>query len=101
MRLVSVNIGVPKDVEHEGHIVRTGVYKAPVTGPVMLRKHSLEGDGQADLVHHGGEFKAVYAYPVEHYLTWKRELDRDDFVFGQFGENFTVEGLLERERAYW
>jgi len=95
MRLVSLNIGTPTAVEYDGHIVETGIFKTPVAGPVMARRHNLDGDGQADLVHHGGEFKAVYAYPVEHYAFWKETLDRDDFIYGQFGENFTLEGITE------
>jgi MOSC domain-containing protein YiiM len=63
----------------------------------MLRRHNLDGDGQADLLNHGGEYKAVYAYPVEHYAFWKATLARDDFAYGQFGENFTVEGVLEEQ----
>ena len=75
----------------------TGIFKEPVRGPIMVGREHLEGDGQADLFLHGGVHKAVYAYPVEHYDDWKRELGRDDLVHGQFGENFTVEGLLEEE----
>lgn len=97
MRLVSVNVGLPKELEHRGRAVQTGIFKTPVPGPVTLRRHNLDGDGQADLVNHGGEYKAVYAYPVEHYAFWKETLGRDDFVYGQFGENFTVEGLLETQ----
>lgn len=73
----------------------TGIFKEPVKGRVRLRVTNLEGDGQADSENHGGIYKAVYAYPIEHYEFWKRELARDDFPFGQFGENFTVRGMLE------
>lgn len=95
MRLLSVNVGGPRPVAYRDGIVSTGIYKEPVAGQVQVRRTNLEGDGQADLRVHGGEHKAVYAYPSEHYAFWKRELERDDLVFGQFGENLTVEGLIE------
>jgi len=97
MKLLSVNVSQPKEVEHNGKTVTTGIFKEPVTGRVIVRKLNLDGDGQADLKHHGGEHKAVYAYPFEHYAFWRGELDRDDLTPGQFGENFTVEGMLEDE----
>jgi MOSC domain-containing protein YiiM len=75
--------------------VSTGIFKEPVRGRIMLRTLNLDGDGQADLVNHGGIHRAVYAYPIENYDYWRRELGRTDFTFGQFGENFTVEGMLE------
>ena len=93
-QLLSVNVSLPKPVEHEGEIVWTGIFKEPVSGRVRLDRLNLEGDGQADLSVHGGVDKAVYAYPVEHYAHWRRTLGRD-FSFGQFGENFTVSGMLE------
>ncbi len=96
MRVVSVNVGRPRTVEHQGRQVRTGIYKAPVAGPVRVGRLNLDGDGQADLRVHGGADKAVYAYPSEHYAYWTRELGRD-FPWGQFGENLTVAGLLEDE----
>lgn len=95
MRLVSVNVGRPRPVSWRDGIVSTGIYKEPVAGRVWVRRLNLEGDGQADLTVHGGEHKAVYAYPFEHYAFWKQELGRNDFVSGQFGENLTVEGLIE------
>jgi MOSC domain-containing protein YiiM len=95
MKLVSVNIGRPQPVSHRGGIVSTGIYKEPVTGPMRVRRLNLEGDGQADLRVHGGADKAVYAYPVEHYAFWQDAVGRNDFVYGQFGENLTVEGLIE------
>lgn len=95
LKLLSVNVGLPREIVHQGQTVRTGIYKEAVAGPVSLRRDNLDGDGQADLRVHGGVHKAVYAYPFEHYAWWQRELARDDLVYGQFGENFTVTGLLE------
>ena len=95
MKLLSVNVSLPKEVPYKGKAIRTGIYKEPVQGRVMLRRLNLDGDGQADLVGHGGIYKAVHVYSIENYDYWKRELGRDDFSYGQFGENFTVEGMLE------
>jgi MOSC domain-containing protein YiiM len=95
MKLISVNVGRPRPVPHEGRVVSTGIFKEPVAGPVFLRRLNLDGDGQADLRVHGGADKAVYAYPFEHYAFWAGELGRDDFSYGQFGENFTITGWLE------
>ena len=95
MRLLSVNVSQAKEVPYQGKTVTTGIFKEPVGGRVMLRSLNLEGDGQADRNVHGGINKAVYAYPNEHYEYWSRELGRTDFTFGQFGENFTVSGMLE------
>src|SRR5271154_1946207 len=97
MRIVSLNIGLPRDVVWHGQTVTTGIYKSPVQGPVRARKLDLDGDRQADLSVHGGEFKAVYVYPVEHYAYWKKKLPGRDLSPGVFGENFTTEGLLETE----
>jgi len=88
---------MPRELKHNGKTVTTGIFKEPVEGRVNLNAHNLEGDGQADLLVHGGIHKAVYVYPIENYDYWKRELGRTDFPFGQFGENFTVEGMLEDE----
>ncbi|MBI3545130.1 MAG: MOSC domain-containing protein [Gammaproteobacteria bacterium] len=95
MQLISVNVGLPRAVSFDGQTVSTGIFKAPVSGPVMLRRLNLEGDAQADLRVHGGVDKAVYVYPFEHYAFWAGELRRRDFSHGQFGENFTITGLLE------
>ena len=92
-RLVSVNVGMPKDVPWQGKTVFTGVFKDPVTGPRRVRKLNVDGDGQGDLAGHGGEQRAVFVYQIDSYRYWEHELGRDDFVYGQFGENFTVEGL--------
>jgi MOSC domain-containing protein YiiM len=95
MRLLSVNVSQPKAVLHGGKIITTGIFKQPVEGRVWLRALNLDGDGQADLKNHGGPHRAAYAYSIENYDYWKGELGRDDFSYGQFGENFTVEGMLE------
>jgi MOSC domain-containing protein YiiM len=97
MKLLSVNVSPPREVAHNGNMVATGIFKRPIAGRVMLRTLNLDGDGQADLVGHGGIYKAAYAYSVENYEYWKRELGRADLSFGQFGENFTVEGMTEDE----
>lgn len=95
MKLISVNVGLPREVPWHDTRVTTGIFKQPVAGRVALRKLNLDGDRQADLRVHGGEYKAVYCYPVEHYAYWKKELPGRDLPFGVFGENFTTEGLLE------
>jgi MOSC domain-containing protein YiiM len=95
MKLISVNVGLPREVLWHNTTVTTGIFKQPVSGRVALRKLNLDGDGQADLRVHGGEYKAVYCYPVEHYAYWKKELPGRDLPFAVFGENFTTEGLLE------
>src|SRR3984893_8167030 len=95
MKLVSVNTGLPREVTWHGRIVTTGIFKQAVPGRVALRKLNLDGDRQADLTVHGGEHKAVYCYPQEHYAYWKKELPGYDLTRGNFGENFTTEGLLE------
>lgn len=95
MRIVSVNVGTPRDLPFRDGVVSSAITKEPVTGPVAVGLTNLAGDAQADLTVHGGPDKAVYAYPHEHYAAWARELGRDDLVPGWFGENLTVEGLLE------
>ena len=95
MKLVSVNTGLPRDVTWHGRVVTTGIFKHPVEGRVALRRLNLDGDRQADLTVHGGEHKAVYCYPVEHYAYWQRELAGTDVTIAMFGENFTTEGLME------
>jgi ferredoxin-NADP reductase/MOSC domain-containing protein YiiM len=95
--LVAVNVGMPKDVAWQGKTVFTGVFKDPVSGPRRVRKLNVEGDGQGDLAGHGGEQRAVFVYQIDSYHYWEHELGRDDFVHGQFGENFTVEGLSDDE----
>jgi ferredoxin-NADP reductase/MOSC domain-containing protein YiiM/ferredoxin len=95
--LLSVNVGTPKDVLWQGRTVFTGVFKDPVTGPSRVRRLNIDGDGQGDLAGHGGEQRAVFVYQIDSYRYWERELGRDDFVYGQFGENFTVDGLGDDE----
>src|ERR1044071_2903006 len=96
-RLLSVNVGLPRDVTWNGKTVRTGIWKSPVEGRTMVRKLNIVGDGQGDLAGHGGEQRAVFVYQMESYHYWERFLGRNDFVYGQFGENFTVEGLPDDE----
>jgi ferredoxin-NADP reductase/MOSC domain-containing protein YiiM/ferredoxin len=95
--LLSVNVGMPKDVSWQGKTVFTGVFKDPVTGPRRVRKLNVDGDGQGDRAGHGGEQRAVFVYQIDSYRYWESELGRNDFVYGQFGENFTVEGLSDDE----
>ncbi len=96
-RLLSVNVGMPKDVPWQGKTVFTGVFKDPVAGPRRVGRLNIDGDGQGDLAGHGGEQRAVFVYQIDSYRHWERELGRNDFVHGQFGENFTVEGLADDE----
>lgn len=95
MKVVSVNAGLPRNVMWHGRSVTTGIYKQPVEGRVALRKLNLDGDRQADLSVHGGEYKAVYCYPLAHYHYWGEELAGRELPMGMFGENFTTDGLLE------
>ena len=97
MEIISVNVGLPREVDWKGKTVRTGIFKEPVSVRVMLRSLNLEGDGQADLTVHGGLEKAVYVYPFEHYDYWRSELPDTELTLGNFGENFTTTGLREEE----
>jgi MOSC domain-containing protein YiiM len=97
MKIVSLNVGLPRRVLHYDREVMTGIFKSPVDGPRMLYRLNLDGDRQADLEVHGGRNKAVYAYPVEHYAYWLEQLPGIDFTWGQFGENLTTEGLREQD----
>lgn len=97
MRVLSLNVGRPRAAAWKGKIVETGIFKEPVAGRVALRGHQLEGDGQGDRAVHGGEFKAVYAYPSEHYPFWCAELGVASLPWAAFGENLSTEGLLESE----
>jgi MOSC domain-containing protein YiiM len=95
MNLVSVNTGLPREVTWHGTRVTSGIFKQPVQGRIALRTLNLDGDRQADLTLHGGEHKAVYCYPIEHYSIWKKDLPSWEFPMAVFGENFTTDGLLE------
>jgi MOSC domain-containing protein YiiM len=95
MKIVSLNVGLPREVTWRGAKTSTAIYKQPVGGRVVLRKLNLDGDRQADLTVHGGEYKAVYCYPLAHYDYWRRELPGQELPAGVFGENFTTDGLLE------
>ena len=97
MKLISVNVGLPRVVMSNGDPVSTGIFKEPVAGRVVFRTLNLDGDRQADLSVHGGPSKAVYAYPSEHYDYWKHELPEMKLPWGMFGENFTSAGLFESE----
>lgn len=97
MEVISLNVGLPRDVIWKGRTVTTGIFKEPVDGAARLRKLNLDGDRQADLSVHGGPEKAVYAYSSEHYAYWRGELGRPELTWGMFGENFTTDGLLEKE----
>jgi MOSC domain-containing protein YiiM len=95
--LVSVNVGMPKDVPWPGKTVSTGIWKHPVSGPAMVRRLNIEGDGQGDTTGHGGEQRAVLVYQIESDRYWKRFFGSDDFSYGQFGENLSVDGLPDDE----
>ena len=96
-RLLSLNVGLPRDIAWQGRTVRTGIWKAPVQGRRMARRLNIDGDGQGDLAGHGGEHRAVFVYQIDSYRYWQNQLRRTDFVLGQFGENFTVDGLPDDE----
>ncbi len=96
-RLLSVNVGLPREIAWRGKIVYTSVWKQPVEGRRLVRRLNVDGDAQGDLHGHGGEHRAVFVYQMDSYRYWERELKRNDFTFGQFGENFTVDGLADSE----
>ncbi|WP_213742749.1 MOSC and FAD-binding oxidoreductase domain-containing protein [Bradyrhizobium sp. dw_411] len=96
-RLLSVNVGLPRDITWRGQTVHTAIWKMPVQGPRMVRRLNVDGDGQGDLAGHGGERRAVFVYQMESYRYWQNQFGRSDFTYGQFGENFTVEGLPDAE----
>jgi len=96
-RLLSVNVGLPRDIAWQGKTVHTAVWKEPVQGRRMVRRLNIDGDGQGDLAGHGGEHRAVFVYQIDSYHYWQNQLGRSDFAYGQFGENFTVEGLSDDE----
>ena len=96
-RLLAVNVGLPQNIQWRGETVHTGIWKHPVQGRCAARRLNLEGDGQGDLGGHGGEQRAVMVYQIDSYRYWERTLGRNDFTFGQFSENFTVDGLADDE----
>src|SRR3954463_4628836 len=96
-RLLSINVGLPREISWRGKTVYTSVWKEPVNEPRLVRRLNIDGDAQGDLAGHGGEHRAVFVYQLDSYRYWERELKRADFTFGQFGENFTVEGLADTE----
>jgi len=96
-RLLSVNVGLPRDVDWRGKVVHTGIWKQPMPGRCRVWRLNLDGDGQGDLAGHGGEHRAVFVYQIESYRYWQERLARNDFTYGQFGENFTIEGLPDDE----
>jgi MOSC domain-containing protein YiiM len=96
-KLVSLNVGLPRDVSWEGRTVHTGIWKNPVLGRRLVRRLNIDGDGQGDLEGHGGEQRAVFVYQMGSYHYWEKQLRRNDFTYGQFGENFTVDGLGDDE----
>lgn len=97
MNLLSINVGLPREIQWQGKVVRTSIFKSPVSGDVRVSKLNLEGDQQSDLSVHGGVHKAVYAYPSEHYEFWRKEVPDADLRWGAFGENLTTQGMLEDE----
>jgi MOSC domain-containing protein YiiM len=97
MKLVSVQVGLPREIIYKGRHITTGIFKDSIEGRVQARTLNLDGDRQADLTVHGGAEKAIYAYPVEHYDYWRGELPDMELPWGMFGENFTTEGLFENE----
>jgi MOSC domain-containing protein YiiM len=97
MRVISVNAGLPREIFHDGRMIRTAIFKGPITGRVRVNALNIGGDQQADLTVHGGASKAIYAYPSGHYEFWRNELPDVEFPWSSFGENLTTEGLLEKE----
>jgi len=100
MKLLSVNVGVPREMEWNGRTVRTSIFKSPVPGRVKVRMLNLDGDQQSDLKVHGGVDKAVYVYPSEHYAFWRDALPKAELAWGAFGENFTTEGELDDQAVH-
>ena len=97
MKVLAVSVGGPRELEWRGRLVRTSIFKTPISGRARVGRLNIAGDEQSDLTVHGGPDKAVYAYPGEHYAAWRRELPGVELGFGAFGENLTTEGLLEHE----
>jgi MOSC domain-containing protein YiiM len=100
MKLLSVNVGLPREIEWKGRMVRTSIFKEPVSGRVKVTNLNVNGDQQSDLAVHGGIDKAVYVYPSEHYVFWRKELPGAELPLGMFGENFTTEGSLDDQTVF-
>ena len=100
MKLLSIQCGLPREVDWHGRSVTTSIFKEPVSGRIALRTLNLDGDRQSDLTVHGGAYKAVYCYPIEHYSYWKAELPGRELPMGSFGENFTIEGLGDEDSVF-
>jgi MOSC domain-containing protein YiiM len=100
MKLLSVNVGLPREVKWDGRIIRTSIFKTPVAGRVQVRKLNIDGDQQSDLTVHGGVDKAVYVYPSEHYAFWRDALPKADLSWGAFGENLTTQGALDDKAVH-
>jgi MOSC domain-containing protein YiiM len=96
-RLLSINVGLPRDIAWQGKTVHIGIWKAPVQGRRVVRRLNIDGDGQGDLGGHAGEHRAVFVHQIESYHYWQSQLARNDFIYGQFGGNFTVDGLSDDE----
>ena len=97
MKVISVNVGLPKLVEYNGEPIATAIFKSPVAGKILVGQFNLKGDRQADLTVHGGRNKSVYVYPTEHYSFWREELPDAELSWGVFGENLSITGLIENE----
>jgi ferredoxin-NADP reductase/MOSC domain-containing protein YiiM len=97
MKVISVNVGQPREIEWNGQMIRTSIFKTPVKGPVRVRQFNIDGDAQSDLVGHGGEHRAVMVYQADSYQFWRKQFQRDDWAYGRFGENLTVEGLADKD----
>jgi len=97
MKVVSINIALPTEIEYQGKVVSTGIFKKPVSHKIYVNQQHMSGDGQADLIHHGGDDKAVYGFSADHYHGWRQTLAAPDLGYGAFGENLTISGLAEHE----
>lgn len=97
MKIISVNVGLPREILHDGRMIRSGIFKTPVAGRVRVKALNIDGDQQADLTVHGGPSKAIYAYPSEHYEFWRKQLPEVELPWGSFGENLDTAGIVEKE----
>lgn len=97
MKIISVNVGLPREILHDGKMIRSGIFKTPVAGRVRVKALNIDGDQQADLTVHGGPSKAIYAYPSEHYEFWRKQFPEVELPWGSFGENLDTAGIVEKE----